>query len=142
MSGMRVRLEQVAPGARFEATNETGGKMRLEGAPDLGGTGEALRPMEAVLAALAGCSAVDVVKILAQQKEPMTGLVIDVDGTRADAVPAVFTKIHLRYEIRGNVAENKARRAVSLSVEKYCSVTKMLEPTVEITHEVVLVPEG
>ena len=139
---MKVTLKQIGSGANFEATSDTGGKIRLEGTPEMGGAGEALRPMEAVLAALAGCSAIDVVKILGQQKEPMTGLVVDVDGTRTDAIPAVFTDIHLRYEIRGPVAENKARRAVSLSVEKYCSVTKMLEPTVKITHEVVLIAEG
>jgi putative redox protein len=112
----------------------------MEGSRELGGTGERFRPMEAVLASLAGCSGIDVVKILTQQKEPLEGLTISVEGERADAIPAVFTKIHVRFEIRGDVAENKAQRAVALSVDKYCSVAKMLEPTVSITHEVVLVP--
>lgn len=138
----KVTLTQLGPGARFEARNEAGGTLRLEGTPEMGGTGEALRPMEALLASLAGCSGIDVVKILSQQKEPLTGLVIRVDGKRADAIPAVFTDIHVVYEIHGPVAENKARRAVALSAEKYCSVSKMLEPTVKLTHEVVLLPEG
>lgn len=138
----KVTLSQVGAGARFEVKNETGGTLRLEGTPELGGTGESLRPMEALLAALAGCSAVDVVKILGQQKEPLTGLVVHVDGKRADAIPAVFTDIHVIYEIHGPVAENKARRAVALSVEKYCSVSKMLEQSAKITHEVVLIPDA
>ena len=136
---MKVSLRRIE-GVAFEVSNDAGATLRLEGPADLGGTGAALRPMEAVLAALAGCSAVDVVKILTQQKEPLASLVVDVDGMRADAVPAVFTDIHVTFRIGGGVAENKARRAVALSMEKYCSVTKMLEPSVRITHEVVLDP--
>ncbi len=136
---MKVTVKQLV-GATFVAESPSGARFEMEGSAELGGTGERFRPMEAVLASLAGCSGIDVVKILTQQKEPLQGLTITVDGERADAVPAVFTKIHLRFEIRGNVAENKAERAVALSADKYCSVAKMLEPTVAITHEVVLVP--
>lgn len=135
---MKVVVSQIE-GARFEARTPLGATLRMEGPPELGGIGDALRPMETVLAALAGCSGVDIVKILGQQKEPLEGLRISVEGTRADAIPAVFTNISLTFEIHGPVAENKARRAVALSVEKYCSVAKMLEPGVKITHAVVLV---
>ncbi|NUP07011.1 MAG: OsmC family protein [Polyangiaceae bacterium] len=139
---MKVSVRRI-DGVTFEARNDAGAISMMEGPPDLGGKGSALRPMETLLAALAGCSAVDVVKILTQQKEPLESLEIDVEGTRADAVPAVFTSIHVRFRIGGPVAANKATRAVALSVEKYCSVTKMLEQAVKITHEVVLngVPE-
>jgi putative redox protein len=136
-----VKLHRIE-GSTFEATNDAGATLRIEGPPDLGGTGAALRPMETLLAALAGCSGVDVVKILGQQKEPLEGLEIVVEGKRADAVPAVFTDIHVRFSIRGPVADNKARRAVSLSMEKYCSVTKMLEPTVRITFDVELADQS
>ena len=124
----------------ISATVDGGASLRMEGPAELGGKGEALRPMETLLASLAGCSAVDVVKILGQQREPLAGLEVQVEGKRADAIPAVFTDIHLRFIVRGPVAENKARRAVALSAEKYCSVSKMLEPTVRITHEVILEP--
>lgn len=134
---MKIDVRFLGKGV-FEATSEGGGKLRMEGPADMGGPGEHLRPMETLLAALAGCSGIDVVKILTQQKEPLADLVVRVDGTRADAIPAVFTDIRVVYEISGPVAENKAHRAVALSMEKYCSVTKMLEPTVKITHEVVL----
>jgi putative redox protein len=136
---LRVVVRQLER-ARFEAKNEAGATLRMEGPKDLGGVGDALRPMETLLAALAGCSAVDVVMILEQQREPLAGMEIEVRGRRADATPAVFTDIHLVFRIRGPVAENKARRAVQLSAEKYCSVSKMLEPGVRITHEVVLEP--
>ncbi len=134
---MKVDVRYLGTGC-FEATSETGAKLPMEGPADMGGPGKAPRPMETLLAALAGCSSVDVVKILTQQKEPLEGLVVRVDGTRADAIPAVFTKIRVVFEISGPVDAHKAERAVALSMQKYCSVTKMLEPTVAIEHEVVL----
>jgi putative redox protein len=134
---MKIDVRYLGQGS-FVATSEGGAKLRMEGPADMGGPGESPRPMETLLAALAGCSSVDVVKILTQQKEPLEGLTVRVEGTRADAIPAVFTKIRLVFEISGPVAENKARRAVALSMEKYCSVSKMLEPTVTIEHEVEL----
>lgn len=155
---MRVIVTHIAEKI-FEVKNEAGASFRLAGTADVsagldrpsgdrggeensGGSAPDLylRPMEALLGTMASCAGIDVVKILTQQKEPFTGLTIAVEGKRADAVPAVFTDIHLRYEIRGPVAENKGRRAVALSQEKYCSVSKMIEPTVKISYEVVLVP--
>jgi putative redox protein len=136
---VKITVTRTGP-MSFEAQSPTGATLRMDGPPDLGGADQGMRPMETLLASLAGCSAVDVVKILGQQREPLEGLEIQVEGKRADAIPAVFTDIHLRFIVRGPVAENKARRAVALSAEKYCSVSKMLEPSVRITHEVVLEP--
>jgi putative redox protein len=72
--------------------------------------------------------------ILTQQKQPLADLQIHVEGTRADAIPAVFSHIKLRFVAYGAVAENKMERAVRLSVEKYCSVAKMLLPEVIVEH--------
>ncbi len=135
---MKVHLTRVE-GVTFEVDNGAGAKLRLEGSPELGGKGEALRPMEGLLASLAACSAVDVVKILSQQKEPLQGLEIFVEGKRADAIPAVFTEIHMRFVLHGPVADNKAHRAVDLAAEKYCSVGAMLGATCKLTHSVELV---
>jgi putative redox protein len=125
-------------GATFEAKNEKGATLRMEGPSEIGGKGEALRPLETVLAALAGSSAIDVMKILQHQKEPLEDLVIHVDAKRADSVPAVFEEIHVHFELRGPLSVDKAKKAVSLSMEKYCSVVKMLELSVHITHDVVV----
>jgi putative redox protein len=77
--------------------------------------------------------------ILKKQQLEMTNLEMDVEGFRVDgAVPNVFTRIHLKITIDGDIPENKAKRAVDLSLEKYCSVAKMLEKTAEITTEVIL----
>ncbi|MFZ9886663.1 MAG: OsmC family protein [Myxococcota bacterium] len=130
---MKVTLRRI-DGAHFEATNEAGLTCQLDGPPDLGGKGAGVRPMEMVLMSLAGCSALDVLHILQKQRQGLQDLNVEVDGQRADAVPAVFTTIHLRFVATGEVEAAKLERAVELSMEKYCSVAHMLQAKVEITH--------
>lgn len=141
MSGVKsveVKLKRLR-GALFEATNAGGQTALIDGPPDLGGQGEGVRPMEALLMALAGCSAMDVIHILEkQQKEPLADLDVSVRGLRADAVPAVYTDIALAFEASGPVDPHKFERAVKLSMEKYCSVAKMLQPSATITYTTAL----
>lgn len=131
---LSVLLRQVGACA-FEMDDGRGHTVVIDGPAKLGGTDAGSRPMEMFLGALASCSAVDVVMILRQQKQPLTDLRIHVVGQRADAVPAVFTHIKLRFVAYGEVAEAKMGRAVRLSVEKYCSVAKMLVPEIVVEHE-------
>lgn len=93
-------------------------------------------PMEAVLAALCGCTSVDVVSILKKKREPLTDLTVSAVAEQAPAPPRVFTRIHLIYRITGNVSHKAAEDAVSLSKNKYCSVSKMLESSVEIDYQI------
>lgn len=93
-------------------------------------------PMEAVLAALCGCTAVDVVSILQKKREELTGLTVSADAEQAPAPPRVFTKIHLTYHVHGKVSQKAAEDAVELSKNKYCSVSKMLEKAVEISYSI------
>lgn len=136
---MRIELRKVGDCA-FQVEDGRGHTVVIDGPASLGGTDAGMRPMEMFLAALATCSAVDVVMILRQQKQPLRDLSIFVEGERADAVPAVFTHIKLRFVAYGEVAENKMRRAVQLSVDKYCSVSKMLVPEVVVSHECEILP--
>jgi putative redox protein len=122
---MHVRLDQVGAAA-FEATGDSGGTLVVDGAPEIGGAGRGMRPMELLLSSVASCSAMDVVKILRQQREPLEHLRVEISGVRADAVPAVFTSMVLTFVARGAVSEHKLRRAVALAVEKYCSVRASL----------------
>jgi putative redox protein len=92
--------------------------------------------MEAVLAALCGCTSVDVVGILEKKREPLEGLVVRADAEQAAEAPKVFTKIHLTYRIRGKVGEKAAEDAVALSKNKYCSVSKMLEKSATISYAI------
>jgi putative redox protein len=93
-------------------------------------------PMEAVLAALCACTSVDVVSILEKKREPVTGLIVSADAEQADEPPRVFTRIHLTYRVKGKVTAAAAERAVSLSKNKYCSVSQMLEKAVEISYSI------
>jgi putative redox protein len=93
-------------------------------------------PMEAVLAALCGCTAVDVVSILQKKREPLTGLTVSATAEQAPEPPRVFTRIHLTYRIQGKVTQKAAEDAVSLSKNKYCSVSKMLEKAVDISYSI------
>jgi putative redox protein len=129
---MRVRIEQRGAAA-FEATGESGGSATFDGSPEVGGEG--MRPMEALLAAVASCAAIDVVKILRQQKEPLEHLAIDIEGVRADATPSPFLRMKVVFLAKGAVDDKKLQRAVSLSVEKYCSVRATLGSGVAVTWE-------
>lgn len=131
---MKVTLAQVGPAA-FEATAGSGGSLVVDGVPEIGGEGRGMRPMELLLASIASCAAMDVVKILRQQKEPLEHLRIEVDGERKDAVPAPYERVKLVFVARGEVDPHKLERAVKLGVEKYCSVGASLDPAIAVTWE-------
>ena len=122
--------------AAYEATSGSGHTVRMDGPEDHGGTNSGPRPMETLLMGVGGCSSFDVVHILKKSRQTVTGCVARIDAERADEVPAVFTKIHLHFEVSGeNLKESVVKRAVSLSAEKYCSASIMLgKAGVEITH--------
>lgn len=93
-------------------------------------------PMETVLAALCACTSVDVASILQKKREPITGLTVSANAEQAPVPPRVFTKIHLTYKIRGKVSQKAAEGAVALSKNKYCSVSKMLEKSAQVTYSI------
>ena len=133
MTVVEVKVKRLK-NCQFEAVNKDGNTAMIDGPPSLGGQGEGVRPMEMVLMGLAGCSSMDLLMILGKQRQEPEDIEVTVKGTRVDAVPAVYSDIHMHFEVSGNVDPQKLQRAVELSVEKYCSVVKMLEPTVNITH--------
>lgn len=108
--------------ASFKATSGSGHSVQLDGPPDHGGQNLGPRPMEMLLMGLGGCSAFDVMSILKKSRQDVTTCHAELEAERADAVPAVFTRIHLHFVVTGkNLKENLVKRAVSLSAEKYCS---------------------
>jgi putative redox protein len=121
----------------FEATADSGHTVPIDGPPDGGGQNRGSRPMELVLMGLGGCASYDVVAILAKQRQKVTDCVTHVTGSRVDEIPQVFDKIHLKFVVTGDgLDEKKVARAVSLSADKYCSASRMLEAGgVEITHD-------
>lgn len=133
-----VKLVQIGTAA-FEATASAGGSLIIDGAPDIGGEGRGMRPMEVLLSALASCSAMDVLHILRKQRQPIEHLEIAIEGERADAVPSPYTAIELVFSARGAIDDHKLQRAVGLAVEKYCSVSASLKPEIKISWRAQLI---
>lgn len=125
----------------FQARNESGASLYIDGSPSVGGENKGMRPMETVLAGLAGCSAMDLVSIIKKQRMTLKDCKIDVDAERENGVPSPFTKIHLHYRLYGELDRDKTGRAVDLAVDSYCSVAVMLEKSAEITHSFEIIRE-
>ncbi|MBZ2169216.1 OsmC family protein [Marinobacter sp. F4216] len=120
----------------FKATSGTGHEVQMDGPPHDGGQNLGPRPMEMLLMGVGGCSSYDVVTILKKSRQDVTACHTELEAERVDAVPAIFTKIHLHFVVTGRgLKENQVKRAVSLSAEKYCSASILMEKAgVEITH--------
>jgi len=119
---------------RFEAKNEKGLSVNFDAPLIYGGEETAPTPMETVLASLAGCTSFDVVTILKKKRQEISGYSVDAEAEMSEEPPEVFTKIHIKYKIKGkNVSKEAVERAIQLSHDKYCSFGAMLRKTAEIT---------
>jgi putative redox protein len=132
---MKVEIARLNDAYNFEATNEQGRTIQMDASPDIGGSNLGFRPMQLLLASLGGCSSIDIVNILKKQKQDLKDIKISVDGEREkDVIPSLFTEIHIHFSLTGKLDEEKVKKAIDLSVNKYCSVLKTLEKTAKITH--------
>ena len=127
-------------GAMFLGESGSGHSVVMDGPEDHGGRNMGIRPMEMLLLGLGGCSSFDVMSILKKTRQKVSDCRVEIEAERADAVPAVFTKIHLHFVVQGqDLKESQVKRAVELSAEKYCSASIMLEAAgVEITHSYII----
>lgn len=135
---MKVELQRLNQAVHFEAKGgATDIKVQIDGSPEIGGEGLGVRPMEMVLMALGSCSSLDLISILKKQRQPLEDLKVEIDAKRKDAIPSVFTSIHMTFKMKGNLDVNKVEKAAELAVKKYCSVHDMLAAGgVEITYSV------
>ncbi len=131
---MKITLKRLEAPFYLEAENEEGNTLTMDASPNIGGTGRGFRPMQTLLAGLAGCSTIDVVVILQKSKQPLDDIQVEVEGLRQEGVePSLFEKIHVRYKLKGGFTDEAAQRACDWSMQKYCSVAKTLEKTAVIT---------
>ena len=132
---MRITLERQNQAVHLQAVNEDGAKIDIDGAPSIGGENKGLRPMQLMLAGLGSCSTMDIVSILNKQKQDLTDIQILIDGNREkDKTPSLFEDIHVHFILSGDLDERKVKRAVDLSMNTYCSVSKIIEKTARITY--------
>ena len=136
---MEIEVNLLNQAYHFEAKNESGNTVNIDASPSIGGLGLGARPMELLIMCLGGCSGIDVLSILRKQKIEPLGFRVKISAEREkDATPALFTDIHVKFIFKGPIDENKAKRAIDLSMDKYCSVAKTLEKTAKITSELVV----
>lgn len=136
---MKVALERINQDYLFKVANSNGHSVLLDNKSKKEGEVAGISPMELLLMGLAGCSSIDVVAILNKQKLNPTSLKMEVEGERNETeIPSLFNKINVKVIVDGEISPEKIRRAVQLSFDKYCSVSKTLEHTAEINYLIFL----
>ena len=135
---MEVSLERINEDYLFEVTNSKGMSIHLDNNSKQNGEIKGLSPMELLLMGLAGCSSIDIIAILNKQKINPKVLKMEIKGHRfEDQIPALFYQIDIKIFLEGDFSSVKAKRAAKLSFDKYCSVSKTLEPTSKIFHQII-----
>ena len=125
---IKIELARVQNDYGFEATDAYGHKVQMDTSPESGGHNFGVRPMQILLMGVAGCSAIDVISILKKQRQEVRDYKMTVNGEReAGKEPSLWKDIIIDFHIYGNVDEDKAKRAVELSMDKYCSVSATLK---------------
>ena len=123
-------------GAMFVAESGSGHTVVMDGPEDLGGRNLGPRPMEMLLLGTGGGAIYDVISMLKKSRQSVRDCRVELQAERADAVPAVFTRMNLHFVVTGEaLKEAHVKRAVELSAEKYCSASIMFGAAgVEVTH--------
>lgn len=120
----------------LEGLSESGHRVLMDRSPKVGGRNLGARPMEMLLLGLGGCALIDVILILRKSRQAFSDIRVEIDAERAENIPQVFTRIHLHFLVTaGEIDPSRVERAISLSAEKYCSASKMLDSVAQITHD-------
>jgi len=135
---MRIELKRKSGNFHMEASSENGRSVQFDGSSKIGGNNEGVSPMQSLLMAMGGCSAIDVVMILQKQKQEIVDFQISIDGKREEGKePSLWKTVHAHFKLTGKIDVDKAQRAVALSINKYCSVAATLRAAgATITYEV------
>jgi putative redox protein len=135
-----ITLTHTGEAFHFDVKDENHHIIQMDTSDDHGGTNYGFRPMQSLLAALGGCSGIDIVSILQKQRISFTDLSMTISGEREkDVVPALWKQIHMSVFVRSNGDEETIQKALRLSIEKYCSVAETLRRAgCTITYELKL----
>jgi len=122
---------------RFIGECPSGHELVLDGSKEIGGDDSGPRPTEALLAAVCGCTGIDVIMILEKMQQPVKAYHMEISGERNDTEPRYFTSIHLKYVLKGDLDEAKVARAIQLSATKYCGVMHSLKAEITTSYEII-----
>jgi putative redox protein len=140
---MEVKAKvRYTDGLQFVGESQTGHAIVMDSDPEFGGRNTGMRPMELLLISIGGCSGMDVASVLKKKREKVTGIEVNVKGVKAEEHPQKYTAIELEYLVRGrNLSEEAVKRAIGLSMDKYCSVKATLEGTAKISYSYKIIEE-
>lgn len=131
---MRVYLKQLR-GITTVAKSDSNHWVAMDGSEEFGGSRAASSPMELLLIALAGCTSADVISILNKMRVEYNHYEVIISAERAQKHPRVYTRIHIDYYVFGDqIKEESVQRAIELSQNKYCSISAMLKPSVDLSY--------
>ena len=134
MATKKAYIKQVK-GITFLGKTDSNHWIAMDGPEDFGGNNAGIRPKELLMLALGGCTGSDVVSILKKKRVKLEDFEMNITAEVAEEHPQVFTKFHVEYVFYGkDLPVNDIERAIDLSQDKYCSVTKMLEKASLVTH--------
>lgn len=127
---------------QFTGNATSGHTLSMDADDASGGQNAGFRPMELLLVGFGGCSGMDVISILRKKRQQVSGLEINVRGEKTDSPPKIYKEVHIEYVVKGKGVEKEAvERAISLSLEKYCSVGATLAKAGTITHSYKIIEE-
>lgn len=137
---MKINLTRIDDAFNFEAANEDGKIISIDAAEAIGGGNNGVRPMQLLLMGLGGCSGIDVINILKKQRQIIEGFDIEINASRFEnQEPSLFENIQIDFKLFGTeLSAKKVQKAVELSMEKYCSVSAILEKTATISFNAFL----
>lgn len=123
----------------FIGEGPSGHSLLMDGNTDIGGEDRGPRPTEALLAAIGGCTGIDVIMILEKMQQKVKEYHMEIKGERNDSEPRYFTDIHVKYVLKGEdvLDEAKVARAIELSSKKYCGVMHSLKANITTSYEII-----
>ena len=127
---------------KFAGRGESGHPVVMDSSPQVGGEDSAARPVEVMLCSLGGCTGMDVISILRKMKTEPEAFQIEIETERDSDYPKVFRAIHLSYIVKGDVPEENLKKAIDLSLEKYCPIANTLSGVTKITYSYRIEPSS
>ena len=134
---MNMQIKRIDEPYVFEFSDSNGNSMIMDSSADLEGQNRGMTPMQVLLGSLMGCMSIDIILVLKKQKISPKNYKVEAITKKREGVPTPYEKIHFVVSIDEDIDRKKIHRAISLSLEKYCSVRACLKDDIDITFEIV-----
>ena len=136
---VKIKINRLNEDFHMEAINDEGARLEMDGSDEIGGQNLGMKPMQLLLAAVGGCSSIDVLMILKKQKQDVRSFSVEVEADKVkEGDYSLYKNVCLHFKVEGDLDPAKAKKAIELSLDKYCSVAKTLEPTTTVSYALVV----